>query len=338
MALRGASTARRARAGRALLLCAALLGCGDPAERERQPPATAPATLKLATWNLEWLIAPEVFRPLKEGCAPPGTPIPGNERRLPCDVAYRHERSALDLQALARYARQLDADVIALQETDGERAARLVFPDHEFCFTGRRHVQNTGFAIRRGLPFRCGPDLRTLSQRDALRRGAELVLFPGEPHEIRLLSIHLKAGCARGPLNLREPCRQLARQVASLEAWIDAQARAGRLFGVLGDFNRDLLAETTPAGGRGAVSGMWPELDDGDPPEADLVNAAEGQRFVNCTPGQSYSGYIDFIVLSRSLGARIVPGSFERLTYRPIDAHRRRLSDHCPVAVRVRID
>ena len=36
---------------------------------------------------------------------------------------------------------------------------------------------------------------------------------------------------------------------------------------------------------------------------------------VGCIPGQSYSTYIDFIVLSRSLGARIVPGSFQRVTY-----------------------
>ena len=53
------------------------------------------------------------------------------------------------------------------------------FPDYEFCFSGRVAVQNNGFAIRRGLPFACGPELADLSMNDDVRRGVELRLFPG---------------------------------------------------------------------------------------------------------------------------------------------------------------
>ncbi|MEZ5459546.1 MAG: hypothetical protein R3E65_09640 [Steroidobacteraceae bacterium] len=66
------------------------------------------------------------------------------------------------------------------------RPPRRVFPDHRL-FTSRKHVQNTGFAIRRGLPFRCG-EYRPLSLNGRVRRGAELVLFPGEARELHLLS------------------------------------------------------------------------------------------------------------------------------------------------------
>jgi hypothetical protein len=153
-----------------------------------------------------------------------------------------------------------------------------------------------------------------------------------------LLSVHLKAGCRReGLVSPKKPCRDLARQVPTLEAWIDAQARAGRRFAVLGDFNRDLLGEAATRSQTSAHSGLWPEIDDSDPPEADLVNAAEGERFLNCTPGQHYSAYIDFVVLSRTLGNARVPGSFTRVTYRPADAHRLKLSDHCPVGVSVQL-
>ncbi len=93
--------------------------------------------------------------------------------RVPCDVAHELARSSEDIAALRRHARALDADVIALQEVDGPEAARLVFPDHEFCFSGRVAVQNNGFAIRRGLPFACGPDLRDISLDDDVRRGVE---------------------------------------------------------------------------------------------------------------------------------------------------------------------
>ncbi|HEY8507358.1 MAG TPA: endonuclease/exonuclease/phosphatase family protein [Steroidobacteraceae bacterium] len=301
--------------------------------------APAPATLKLATWNLEWLIEPSTFRKLRSNCAPESVPLRRGERRLPCDVARRFERSSADFDALAKYAERLDADVIALQEVDGPSAARMVFRAHEFCFTRAKQIQNNGFAIRKGIPFRCGPDLQALSLGDSVRRGAQVTLFPGEPRELRLLSVHLKSGCNRDLLNTRkDACRQLALQVPQLEAWIDAQARANRPFAVLGDFNRILLRDQGPArSARGEQLRLWPEIDDGDPPGADLVNAADGQPYVNCTPGQSFAGYVDAIVLGAQLGNRLVPGSFHRVTYSASDAHRFRLSDHCPIAVRIRL-
>jgi endonuclease/exonuclease/phosphatase family metal-dependent hydrolase len=293
-------------------------------------------TIRVATWNLEWLVSPQAFRQLKGTCTPEGVAPRGDVRQLPCDVTSKLERSSRDFSVLARYARELDADVIALQDTDGADAARLVFPDYEFCFTGRRHVQNTGFAVRRGIAFRCGPDDRELSLGDTLRRGKELTLFPGEPREIRLLSVHLKSGCSSKPLTAPDKaCQELARQAPILEAWIDTQARAGRRFVVLGDFNRDLLSEQSHATTLGRGSSLWAEISDGAPPGEALRNAASGAAFRNCVPGQGYRGYIDNILLSRALAADAIPGSFSRLTYSAADARHARLSDHCPVSIRL---
>lgn len=273
--------------------------------------------LKLATWNLEWLIAPATFKRLKSSCVPQGASAYASERRLPCDVAQRFERSTRDFATLARYARQLNADVIALQEVDGIDAARLVFPDYEFCFSSSRHLQNTGFAIRAGIPKRCGQDFSALSLNDSLRRGAEVVLFPGEARQLTLLSVHLKSGCSRDPLvGSGKPCDTLARQVPILEGWIDGKASARHRFAVLGDFNRELIG--------GQTFGT-------------LRNPAEGQPFRNCVPGQAHSAFIDHILLGRSLAAALVPGSFERVTFSAADARHARLSDHCPVAVRVSV-
>ena len=303
------------------------------------PAATFAADeLKLATWNLEWLIAPENLQALRGSCTPEGVRPPPRVRSIPCDVAAKLNRSRADFNALARYARLLDADVVALQEVDGASAAKLVFPGYRFCFTGRRHVQNTGFAIRPGIPFRCGRDLKSLSLGDTVRRGAELVLYPGESREFRLLSVHLKSGCSNRLLNdSRKECQAAGRQVPVLEQWIDAQAAARRPFAVLGDFNRDLLRDQGPArADSGTPLRLWPEIDDGDPPDADLTNTAAGGRFVNCSMRQAFRGYIDYIVLSRSLAARLVPGSFDRVVYSTQDAVARKLSDHCPVSVRLR--
>ena len=190
--------------------------------------ASPAATLKLATWNLEWLMTPATFNALKGSCtraAPASESAPHAARPLrsiPCDVVATLERGRADLAGLARYARALDADVIALQEVDGEAAAALVFPPsgYRFCFSGAQALQNTGFAIRRGIPHRCGPDVMGLALGNRVRRGATLVLYPGTPGELHLLDVHLKSGCARGPMSGGAPaeaCALLARQVPALE-------------------------------------------------------------------------------------------------------------------------
>jgi endonuclease/exonuclease/phosphatase family metal-dependent hydrolase len=318
-----------------LLLASALLSGGVALAAQ-----STRGELKIATWNLEWLIAPEQLRKLKSSCVPRDGSPGRRERFVPCDVATDHERSRQDFSALARYARKLDADVVALQEVDGSTAARRVFEGYNFCFTSRTHVQNTGFAIRRGIPYRCGEDFEPLALGGRVRRGAELILFPGEAREIRLLSVHLKSGCGRRTLDSgRDQCTVLAQQVPLLERWIDSQAAAGRRFAVLGDFNRDLLADKGPARSEaGALRSLWAEIDDGDPSEADLGIAAEGERFVNCAPSQNFGGYIDHIVLSRSLAAARVPGSFDRLIWDAAEAQRLNLADHCPVAISIQLD
>jgi endonuclease/exonuclease/phosphatase family metal-dependent hydrolase len=290
-----------------------------------------PREIKIATWNLEWFMTPETLRALTPACVPPDSPRDGARRAVPCDVAAKLARSREDIDALRRHATRLGADIIALQEVDGEAAARLVFPNHSFCFSDRVHVQNNGFAIRKGLAYQCGPQLRELSIGDDVRRGVELRLFPGGPHEMRFLSVHLKSGCSRDPLDSSRPsCVQLAAQVPVLERWIDAHSLEHKPFAVLGDFNRDLRREP-------AIAPLWGALDDADPPASDLVNTAEGQEFRNCSPGQTFSGYIDYIVLGRQMARGFVAGSFGRELFRPKDALRRKLSDHCPVFIRLRV-
>jgi hypothetical protein len=99
---------------------------------------------------------------------------------------------------------------------------------------------------------------------------------------------------------------------------------------VLGDFNRDLRRE--PPG-----LSLWGALDDADPPESDLVNTADGQSFENCMPSQTFTGFIDYIILGRQMARGLVENSFGRAIYRPRDAQRRKLSDHCPVFIRLKV-
>jgi endonuclease/exonuclease/phosphatase family metal-dependent hydrolase len=323
---------RAANRVRAFFAAAALAGFA--------PTGFAADTLRLATWNLEWLMTTATFDRLARSCS--RARAGSEEREIPCDIVEPPRslrRSAGDFGRLQEYARRLNADVIALQEVDGPGAAALVFPDYAFCFTRRSHVQNVGFAVRSGIPFRCSDYAALALDGAGLRRGAELTLFPGEPRQMQLLSIHLKSGCPTQVLtNRREECRRLAEQVLVLERWIDARAAQGIPFAVLGDFNRRLARERHTARDRhGKLIAMWPELDRADPPEADLTNVTSGQPHRPCSLGERYDEFIDHIVLSRTLAARLVPGSFEQIVYDREDSRRRRLSDHCPIAVTVKI-
>jgi len=328
----------RSRIATLLAIALALATTATASTEQIARPAGGP-TLRIATWNLEWLIAPEAFLGLARTCVPRDGSPGARERYIPCNVAMEPERSALDLRVLERYVDRLDADIVALQEVDGIAAARRVFRNHDFCFTQRAGVQNTGFAISKGVPYRCGPDLLALSLDDRVRRGAELIVYPGEKREFRLLSLHLKSGCARRTLDdPRRDCQTLARQIPELERWIDEQAAAGRPFGLLGDFNHDLLAGEGPArNAQGQIRNLWAEINDGDPKGLELINVAAGQPFVNCAPDQNYRSYIDHTVLDARLAEWRVAGSFVRLTYEARDALQRKLPDHCPVGVDLRI-
>lgn len=253
--------------------------------------------VRLASWNLEWL-----------------------NRREGHGVVKRAEE---DYARLRRYAEALRADVIAFQEVDGPDAARLVFAPSRFdvYVTADRDPQRAGFAVRRGLPATQHPDVASLSQA-GLRSGAD-VTVTACGRDVRLLAVHLKSGCFEGALGQgTRACVKLGAQVPALEAWIDARAREATPFAVLGDFNRRFLPNDT----------LFPELDDGNPPDADLTDAGAGVRST-CWGGK-YPDLIDHIVLDRRAGRWVRPGSFAVALYDAADLqHRAKLSDHCPITV-----
>lgn len=308
------------------------------AARAAPPP---PHALVLATWNLEWLMTPAAHAGLRRTCTAEGQPRV-TARSIPCDVARQEARREADFARLRDYAARLDADVIALQEVDGPDAARLVFPEYDFCFTARTAVQNNGFAIRRGrgIRFRCDMDFRELAVgHEHLRVGAQLTLFPSDPRELHVLGVHLKSGCAGQRLNLPdEACQLLARQVPPLIRWIDAQARAGHRFMLMGDFNRRLAKEGGKARDtNGLPTRMWPALDGDDVPGADLVNVTAGRPYIKCHVSERHGAYIDHIIAGVRAASELVPDSFRRIVYAQSDAVRFKLSDHCPLAISYRL-
>lgn len=291
--------------------------------------------ISIGTWNMEWMMTPATFDALASRCAGGDRRVGGSERAIPCNLVPASRWSEEDLARLRGFAVTLAVDVIALQETDGVAAASQVFPDRDFCFTKRRHVQNVGFAIRRGIPFRCNADYRALGlPGNDVRWGADLTLYPGTRREMRLLAVHLKSACNRDPLTYARPaCEVLQQQVPVLEAWIDRRAKNDDAFAVIGDFNRRFDHERDDArDAQGRIAAMWPEIDDGEPAGADLTNAGGDHGKINCGHGASMP--IDHLVLGRRLARRMVAGSFRVWDY-PAG---QRWPDHCVISVELDLE
>lgn len=268
-------------------------------------PEPAPAALRIAAWNIEHLTAVT-----GAGCMP---------------------RSEAELDLVADYIRQIDADIWLLQEIDGEAALARVFGDgwtfhvetrepaveYPLC-RGRQdgsrlRAQNTAIAVRDGIAHERLADYSELDVAGTGRtRYGTAISLPGEvPTDI--MSVHLASGCFTGGGS--DVCPLLFDQAALLESWIDARSAAGRAVIIGGDFNRRL-----------EISGdtVWAGLNDGEPSGLHIAGAGTGP---GCNPRDTE--FIDFLVMNDEAKARKRAGSFRETTF----SANERPSDHCPIAI-----
>lgn len=311
------------------IACASLrlsgAACAEAAIAAKQGRLVLPGgtqRLRLATWNMEWLMPAAVRDELLARCVE-GQP-PSAVRALPCPrepypAVPRH--GAADLALMAGYGARAGADVVAVQEVDGPEAAALVFPGYTpACFISRAHPQKTGFVIRSGIPFRCNGELAALDDDGTARAGADVTLWPDTPHAVRLLSVHLKSGCFDRPLSDRENqvCARLQTQVPVLGRWVADRQAAGEAFAILGDFNRRLEADAALP----AAESLWAAL----AASAPVARITQGEPYRRCRAGERYTAFIDNIVLGGALAVVRRDLVHIGMTDAPEGAV---LSDHC---------
>ncbi|WP_439597281.1 endonuclease/exonuclease/phosphatase family protein [Falsiroseomonas sp.] len=272
----------------------------------------AAAELKLATWNIAWL-----------------TLRPASDPALPRNL---EARTPEDFRLLRGYANRLAADVVALQEIDGEAAAARVFDPAQWTIhlTDEEDVQRPGFAIRRGLRVTPQPDLRALDliprARFSLRRGADILVEAPGGARLRLLSVHLDAGCREESFgrDSSRDCQQLERQARILAEWAEARQREGVAFAILGDFNRRM----------GEQDDFLAILEEAAP----LTRATQGLSSPCWADSRGGRPFISHILLGSAARDWLVPRSLAVMVYAERERrYRQALSDHCPVSVRLRL-
>jgi len=267
--------------------------------------------LRVATWNLENLHA-------KDG----ESTFSGSDPSV--------KRFAIDYMRIRCYIRMFDPDILAVQEVDGPEAlSRVVDTDvYNLHVSARPKAgdlngkQNTGFAYKAGLNVQVRDDFEDLDvSNGTLRRGTRIDVSQGG-HTLRLMSVHLKSGCFSNGSN-GSACQKLFQQLPILEGWIDDAAAGPDPFIVMGDFNRRL---NMPG------DNVWAELDDAQPPDADLTAVTE-DRPISCRDNQ-FTTFIDHIVFDLRAIAFVDRSSFRQMTFRQADRDNwDRISDHCPVIV-----
>ncbi len=275
-------------------------------------PAQAQQEIKLATWNIAWLTLKRADHP-----------------DLPRGLTARRPE---DFALLRGYAQRLDADIVALQEIDGEDAAARVFDPAAYAIhlTDERDTQRPGFAVRRTLRMVRHPDLAELDiragARRSLRRGADISVETAGGARLRLLSIHLDAGCREDPLE-REPsrdCDGLARQASILARWVEARRREGAAFVVLGDFNRRITDRDDLL-----------RIVEGGTPLARPTAGLSSPCWADARGGRPF---ISHLLLGGAAQDWLVPRSLAVMAYAERErSYRDRLSDHCPISVRLRL-
>ena len=290
----------------ALLLVASFLATSLLATAHLAASPARARELKLPPWNMEWLTA-----------RPDGDPS------LPDDA---HPKRPDDIVTLAGYARRLDADLIGIEEVDGPEIAAKIFPPERYRIemTHDAVVQRVGLVIRRDYEVIRHPDVTALDAaspgaRYRLRSGLDVTVGRGGA-SLRVLVVHLKTGCWDRPLQGRSPpaCPVLGRQLGVLREWIAARRDEAVPFVVMGDFNRDLTAHD-------------PFLD-ALQATAPLALATAG-RANPCWGGE---GFIDHILAGGPARRWMRPDSLRVMVYRETDPEmKERISDHCPVSVRL---
>lgn len=266
-------------------------------------------TIKLTTWNVEWLVSSKDII---------NTPIPK-------DIAIR---KTPDFKNLLFYSHKLQADIIAAQEVGSIETLTMIFPtDQYFFFISKDLIaQRTAIVIRKNLfeHIKQNMDLTELSlihKFRPLRSGLDITIYTKE-NSLRILVVHLKSGCQDYPLDrakLKQSCLLLKAQLPILKKWVTKRIEEQQAFIVLGDFNRVISPNDSFFTSLSSKNLFFPTAYKANP----------------CWEGNFF---IDGFIIDPKANQWLIQNSLRVMKYteQGYDAQNK-LSDHCPVSVKLSI-
>lgn len=266
-------------------------------------------TLKVSTWNVEWLTT----RPISS--------IPESRR------------SPQDFTLLANKFQRINPDILAFQEVDSKAAIqKVVGPFYRIYLSDRslsRHKgqqfndinQYTGFAISSQFKVTDPRDLE-LTKHSKLRFASYVVLNRIGAPDVHLLSVHLKQGCV-GKKNKKSACTQVLQQGKALNQWMTKRLKNSDAFIVMGDFNHNLSFHN---------DWLWRTLNKGIEKHIELITETtpalcQVQSNRDSTALYRYPQLIDHIIISQPSRGK----EAKQILFTREESLYHHLSDHCPV-------
>ncbi len=271
--------------------------------------------LHLVSWNMEHLA-----ENVDEGCLP---------------------RQIEDYERMRIFAKELNADVVALQEVESVRAVARVFPDKDWNIivsdrlasrsydcrgNGQKSTQQrVALVIRKGVKYQKVGGFKELAlDKDGLRYGLVAKIILGK-QTLEVMCVHLKSGCFVDDYSTstRRACKTFEQQAPILDGWVEAHIKEKRPFVLLGDFNHRIANPDNK---------LWKELTeiDGEP----LVISNSMKELKGCHP--RYPEPIDHILMGAGAEQWQLEGS-QDIYYFPSKTgtmtEEEMFSDHCPIGV-----
>lgn len=222
--------------------------------------------IRLATWNIAWLANDILSDAQFTQCQTEAKTYKDMDKRPTEDCRKGAPFRRLgDYILLADHAKRINADIVALQEVQGEDSVRRLFDGflpqeqgaqnfikqgtYEIGVYGKGGWQRTAIAVKKSIlapnkhiKFTDFDAIGIPLQRD--KRGAleaEIPLKNGRT--LHVLSIHLKSRCTTDSLSSGgKHCPELAEQAPILAQWIKEKNDTKQQFIIMGDFNRVLSA------------------------------------------------------------------------------------------------
>lgn len=259
-----------------------------------------PARITLGTFNMEWF----------------GDNSPDD----------RKPRTGTDDALLARLIRDMDADVLALQEIENAEALKRLLrllPEYRFILGSTGGKQHVGFLYRLPVEIDNVQELAAIAVEEGRTRAGLLVRCGiGQTHWLMLV-VHLKATSrADSTPALESRSRELRRlQATQIRVWADSvlEKTKEQNIIILGDWN------DSPRKKQSAL---------------DTLKSALRLTFLTSDCMSCiYSGLptIDHIVMSDSALRYVLHGTLRTVNFRAMlpDKEAQRVSDHCPVVIQI---
>lgn len=280
--------------------------------------------LTLSTWNMEWL-------------SDKGDKIQGR-------------RNQDDYFLMQTIVSVLNPDILAFQEVDSLSSLSKVIDKNQYHFflsersKTFKHPQSsqqfTGWAVKKNIEVIDHPDLRalglsTFTSGGHLRYGAYIEIKPPNSPPLHLLSIHLKSGCFDDVKKRKKSCKKLKRQMDSLSVWITTRLAQNQEFVIAGDFNHYLNEDNE----------WFFKMLKKDISNAPLLHLSKNTK-AHCEANRyqyrtkkwkpiTYKKLIDHIIVSPGVIHQGEIPQAKQYQYSKQNVMTYRLSDHCPVYVKL---